>query len=99
MRGSDDDPAKKGERSEPDQTRDPRSARGNCAPCPIKPLARSLPAPWEEAPARSPKLENPSINRATVRFREAREKSAIAVVKHLGVSQEDTMEGICERRR
>ena len=31
--------------------------RGSCASCPIKTLARSSRAPWEEALARSPKLE------------------------------------------
>ena len=30
--------------------------RGSCTPCPIKALARPPRAPWEEAPARSPKL-------------------------------------------
>ena len=30
--------------------------RGSCAPCPIKALASSLCAPWEEAPEGSPNL-------------------------------------------
>ena len=38
-------------------------------------------------------LEHAAMKRAMVRFREAREKDAMALVKCLGISQKDTMGG------
>ena len=67
--------------------------RGSCAPCPIKALARPLRAPWEEAPAGSPKLERTEIKRVMERFGGSREKGAMTFVECLGDSQEGKMEG------
>ena len=39
-----------------------------------------------------PNLKNTAMQRAMVRFREAREKDAMVFVESLRVSQEDTME-------
>ena len=74
------------------QQKGPRSVRVSCAPCPIKALARPPRAPWEEAPAGSPKSGKHINERAMVRCRGAREKGAMAFVECLGASQEDTME-------
>ena len=46
--------ARRGEITEPDQPKRPRSIRGDCAPCPTKALAYPSHALWEEALAAPP---------------------------------------------
>ena len=71
--------------------------RGSCTSRLIKVLARPPPTPREEVPARSPNSRKYDNKESYGKVQGSAGEGAMAFVECLGVSQEDTMEGLLYR--